>query len=279
MPRYADLAGRRFGRLVAERPLQQRGSGGCVLWLCKCDCGNEHIATTNALNTGNTKSCGCLTKAKGVRSSHNAASLIGQRFNKLLVIDEVKPKQPGAKLWLCQCDCGDTCVLDTAHLRRGQKSCGCALTEARRKMGSNRVLDLTGSRFGMLLVVSRAEATKKSHNAHWLCKCDCGNEIVIPGNYLTHNHTSSCGCNHGYMMSRKQRYEEITGEVLPEGHSVIFLDGDITNWQKENLYHASNATYLKMYRRQWFAEDAEHTLTAIKVCELEEAIKSKEQSL
>ena len=279
MARSADLTGQRFGRLVAERPLQKRGSGGCVLWLCKCDCGNEHVVTTNALNTGNTKSCGCLAKAKGVRSSHNAANLIGQRFNKLLVIDEIKPTHPGVKQWLCRCDCGNTCVIDTAHLRRGQKSCGCVLTEARRKTGANNLLDLTGSRFGMLLVEARADATNKSHNAYWLCRCDCGNKVVIPGNYLTQNRTSSCGCSHGYRMSRKQRYEEITGEIVPAEHSVIFLDGDDTNWQKENLYHVSNATYLKMYRRQWFSEDADHTLAAIKVCELETAIKIKEQSL
>ena len=274
MRRHADLTGQRFGRLVAKRPLQQRSASGNVLWLCECDCGNEHIANAGKLKAGRTKSCGCARLVK-----RNEYTLIGHRFNKLLVIDEVEPNQPGKRLWLCKCDCGNTCVLDTAHLRKGQKSCGCAKIEASRQMGRSNVLDLAGSRFGMLLVLSRADGTTKSHNAHWLCKCDCGNEVVVPSNYLTCANMSSCGCSHGYKMDRKQKYEEITGDTVPNGHKVIFLDGDITNWNKENLYHISHAVYTKMHKRQWFSEDTECTLAAIKVCELESAIKVKEQSL
>lgn len=31
-----------------------------VVWLCLCDCGKEHTATTQALRWGGTKSCGCM---------------------------------------------------------------------------------------------------------------------------------------------------------------------------------------------------------------------------
>lgn len=39
-------------------------------------------------------------------------------------------------------------------------------------------LDLTGRRFGKLLVVARAEG--KTRGGYWLCRCDCGREEVIP---------------------------------------------------------------------------------------------------
>jgi hypothetical protein len=31
-----------------------------ALWLCKCDCGNETVATSPQLHAGKKKSCGCL---------------------------------------------------------------------------------------------------------------------------------------------------------------------------------------------------------------------------
>jgi hypothetical protein len=53
-------------------------------------------------------------------------------------------------------------------------------------------IDLTGQRFGRLVVVSYAE-TRRSR-AFWLCKCDCGGEKVIAGKYLRKGLTQSCGC-------------------------------------------------------------------------------------
>lgn len=58
MPRL-DLAGQRFGRLVAIMPIGKNKSGG-ILWKCKCDCGNECIAPTKGLKSGHKRSCGCL---------------------------------------------------------------------------------------------------------------------------------------------------------------------------------------------------------------------------
>lgn len=55
------LAGQRFGRLVTIEPTDKR-MGGSVVWRCHCDCGGEALVSYNSLTSGNTKSCGCLTK-------------------------------------------------------------------------------------------------------------------------------------------------------------------------------------------------------------------------
>lgn len=60
-----------------------------------------------------------------------------------------------------------------------------------------RVIDLTGQRFGKLVVVERAEdyiSPKGQHLTQWLCKCDCGNEIIVIGNNLKKQLVKSCGC-------------------------------------------------------------------------------------
>lgn len=56
--------------------------------------------------------------------------------------------------------------------------------------------DLSGQRFGKLLVLQRAEKPPqcRKDSAYWLCRCDCGNERIVLGTNLTSGHTTSCGC-------------------------------------------------------------------------------------
>ena len=55
--------------------------------------------------------------------------------------------------------------------------------------------DLTGERFGRLVVIREAGRAKDGR-VLWLCKCDCGREKVVCGSSLTRrkNPTVSCGC-------------------------------------------------------------------------------------
>ena len=53
--------------------------------------------------------------------------------------------------------------------------------------------DLTGMRFGLLVVTGRA-GSDNHQNATWHCKCDCGKEVVRVGAQLKKAAASSCGC-------------------------------------------------------------------------------------
>lgn len=53
--------------------------------------------------------------------------------------------------------------------------------------------DLTGQRFGRLVVVERAGSNERKH-ATWLCRCDCGKTITLLGYNLRSGNTNSCGC-------------------------------------------------------------------------------------
>lgn len=48
-----------------------------------------------------------------------------------------------------------------------------------------------GKRYNSLTVVREAGKTSDRHTL-WLCKCDCGNEVMIPSNKLKSR--KSCGC-------------------------------------------------------------------------------------
>jgi hypothetical protein len=51
--------------------------------------------------------------------------------------------------------------------------------------------DLTGQRFGRLLVIKRVN---RHGNAWWRCKCDCGREKNVRAASLLSGNTGSCGC-------------------------------------------------------------------------------------
>lgn len=55
-------------------------------------------------------------------------------------------------------------------------------------------IDLTGRRFGRLVVLREAEQRSKSGEVMWVCRCDCGNICEKVGLYLRCGDTKSCGC-------------------------------------------------------------------------------------
>lgn len=62
-----------------------------------------------------------------------------------------------------------------------------ALKERLRSYNDAKFIDITGQKFGKLLVVSRNKGL-------WNCFCDCGNKISVASSSLRKGHTRSCGC-------------------------------------------------------------------------------------
>lgn len=176
-----DLTGKSFGKLkVIEQADDYISPSGQhkPQWNCICECGNEIIVRGNHLTENRVKSCGCYRVSFGKNKIHN---LIGNRYGSLTVISR---DINGAKdaYWNCRCDCGNIVSVCGENLKRGKQiSCGCA-----------KAVDLTGQKFGKLLVLSRADNVGEC--VCWNCICDCGNQIVVRSASLTSGNTQSCGC-------------------------------------------------------------------------------------
>lgn len=128
MAKRAELAGKRFGisTVIENVGVNKRHES---LWKCQCDCGNTFVTTCGKINSGHTKSCGCLLK-KAV-SEH--VDLTGRRFGRLKVIRhlEMNEREYPEKAWRCKCDCGNEKDFTANSLTRGAVvSCGCYLAEA-----------------------------------------------------------------------------------------------------------------------------------------------------
>ncbi len=63
------------------------------------------------------------------------------------------------------------------------------------------MIDLTGERFGRLLVIEKIGCIKKKGSV-WKCLCDCGKTVEVLGTYLRRGDTKSCGCYHSDSVRR-----------------------------------------------------------------------------
>lgn len=63
MSKKLNRVGQKFGRLTVIEDSGRR-KNGCVAWECKCDCGNLVEVSSSHLQSGNTRSCGCIQREK-----------------------------------------------------------------------------------------------------------------------------------------------------------------------------------------------------------------------
>jgi hypothetical protein len=77
-------------------------------------------------------------------------------------------------------------------------------------------IEIKDKKFGRLLVLERAD-NNKYHQAQWKCRCDCGNEKVVPSRELRSGHSKSCGCLKIEMAT--ERIRKISGGATTHGHT------------------------------------------------------------
>lgn len=127
--------------------------------------------------------------------------LTGQKFGRLTVIergeDYVAPNGKRRPRWLCRCECGGMALPQAPALKNGRAtSCGCFQKEHAKQVANEnhkkQVVDISGERFGRL--VAERPLGKIDGKYRWLCRCDCGNEVVHIVGDLRCGNVKSCGC-------------------------------------------------------------------------------------
>lgn len=136
--------------------------------------------------------------------------LTGRVFGQLTVLERVKIPGEHESHWRCVCTCGNEIVALAGNLKSGNtQSCGCT---AHQRKAVAKMIDLTGQRFGKLVVLYMNERSF-SKRVSWHCVCDCGNECDVNANNLTSGHTTSCGCKKQEVLSNLL-IKDLTGQVF-----------------------------------------------------------------
>ena len=120
--------------------------------------------------------------------------------------------------------------------------------------------DLTGRRFGRLVVVSRnydkqeeVFAEKKVHKAFWNCICDCGNEVIVNSSNLCNrtNPTMSCGCLKNEVIHKQKNTksnewilrDDIAIGITYDGKEFI-IDKEDYEIAKQYCWHITKSGYV-----------------------------------
>lgn len=136
-------------------------------------------------------------------------NLTGMKFGKLAVLemlDEryVSPSGYTHIQYLCECSCKEkTKIVTLATALRGgnTQSCGCVRRDKTIERNKSGFKDMTGLRFGMLVVrrIAEKHITQSGNLAvrkYWFCDCDCGNTCITRRGTLLSGRAVSCGCLH-----------------------------------------------------------------------------------
>ena len=119
-----DIIGQTFGELTALEFVGMKNHE--AIYRFQCSCGNCIDRPADLVKRGNTSSCGHLWKDW---NDSTKSDIIGQRFGKLIVDSYVGVDKHGGTLFKCNCDCGNTTIVNRYSLTQSRThSCGCIVS-------------------------------------------------------------------------------------------------------------------------------------------------------
>ena len=127
----------------------------------------------------------------------------------------------------------------------------------------SKTVDLTGERYGKLVVLELDHVEKSRR--YWKCQCECGNTTVVRESNLQHRITKSCGC----LKKETKKHDEVTVQKIKPRHNnggVFFLQaGEIK--LKGNYESEKKCSKVKEYKLS--PEELEKYLEKLKIKEVQ----------
>ncbi len=188
-----SLIGKKYGYMKIEECLKYEGTISKAKFLCKCECGNEKVLTYNALNKNKNISCGCKNNVHVPKKHTNKSIEIGKTYGQLKIIEEldphITPNGSKQRIVKCLCSCGNEFTIRLVSAKQNGKCRDC--------LNKDKRVDITGKRFGKLVVISMADdyiSPTGTRLAQCRCQCDCGKITIVSMSSLVTGTTRSCGC-------------------------------------------------------------------------------------
>lgn len=163
---------------------------------------------------------------------------VGYNFGDLKIIEEAGHTKNNRRKVKCRCVCGKTKIFEIGDILKKSnlnRSCGCKLRKKLQQDRIDKVLSLTGKKYGLITIVGFDSISK---NGTTMVKylCDCGTEGIIRFGRI--GKTISCGCH-------------IKPELL-NSYKKELVGTQINNIEILDIYFQDikNSGYIKKNRRK-----------------------------
>lgn len=124
-------------------------------------------------------------------------NLSGQRFGRLVALEELGRKSPGIYLYKCRCDCGNEVILPSTRLKNGGvKSCGCLHKEQLIERNKNN--RIYNTEYPRLLQIWRAMKHRCENNRDTAYKYYGGKGIKVCKDWNRFDAFQSWSLENGY---------------------------------------------------------------------------------
>lgn len=111
MKKLAIKPGDKFKKLTVIKATDKRIAGS-IVYECQCECGNDIVVSATHLQNGRVKTC---------KRCYDV--VVGDKYEKLTVINEVKGKSPDENSsYECRCECGATTIVQANRLKPNPKT-------------------------------------------------------------------------------------------------------------------------------------------------------------
>lgn len=241
--RRKDIAGQRFGSLVAVQSLNKKKKSS-ILWVCKCDCGGTKELTVSELVSGSYQSCGCL-QHKGT-----PRDLRGQIFGRLTAIEPIGTNSAGQYIWKCSCGCGNTHqVTGTSLIEGATQSCGCYAKEVCGKSslthGMSSAPEYHAWKNALYRCTKSSNKAYKNYGGRGIEMCDRWSE-PLPTGFL--NFLEDMGSCNGLTLERV----DVNGNYSPDNciWADVYTQGFNTRMHSSNTSGVTGVSELKSGRWQ-----------------------------
>jgi hypothetical protein len=218
---------------------------------CICDCGVTCTKLFKAVRYNNVKSCGHLSLTHP--SNVKKMDIVGKRFGRLTVIEEVCPKTTRNSKFVCLCDCGEKRVCFGFSLKDGTtQSCGCYNRDIVRTHGLTKSSEYSAYRSMIDRCYNEKNKKYPIYGGRGISVCEewlKGFDFFISDMGLKNNSKFSLdriNTNLGYS-KENCRWANITTQNRNRRNSIYFQIGEenlhITEWAKrlnvkiDNIYN------------------------------------------
>lgn len=120
-------------------------------------------------------------------------------------------------------------------------------------------LDLTGQRFGRLVVIRVSGERTNSKRVIWECKCDCGEFSFVSHSNLRNGHVKSCGCLRKEVsskeMNKKMKTKGYREKAMEARKGITLVEGTdlskLTQKTRSNNTSGQKGVYWNKTKKRW----------------------------